>query len=113
MKKIILLLFCALSISLTGNNISDSLILKLKYQKEDTNKVELLNAIGFELRRTNPKEGLEYGQMALELSNKLKFSQGIAHSHTIIALNYKNMGKSDMAIINYKNAIGGRNKKYC
>jgi two-component system NarL family sensor kinase len=79
MKKILcsfLFLFGA-CISLAQNN-TDSLILSLKTEKDDTNKVNHLNDLLWEFMDTD--SGMVYGNQALTLSQKLKWNKGIAET---------------------------------
>lgn len=59
----------------------DSLLIKLKASKEDTNKVFLLNEISWELITSEPQEAIKYVQQSIYLSNKLHFQNGLADSY--------------------------------
>jgi len=61
--------------------------------KEDSNKVQLLNNLSFGYREINPDQGIKYGQQALDLSSKLAWKRGIAHANISIGVNY--LRKSD------------------
>ena len=50
------------------NNTIDSLEKVLQMQKEDTGKVNTLNAISYNYRNTQPDSGLHYGEQALVLA---------------------------------------------
>ena len=72
----ILLLLLTLSTShlyaqLQGQARIDSLLKELPIQKEDTNKVKLLNELSYGYWLINPDEGIKYGQNGLELATKL------------------------------------------
>ena len=76
-----------------GQLYIDSLLKELPNAKEDTNKIKLVDNLSYTYYNINPDEGLKYGQMAMELSVKLKWEKGIALSHSELALNYET--KSD------------------
>jgi signal transduction histidine kinase/Tfp pilus assembly protein PilF len=79
MKNILYTFLFALSIGFSSaQNHIDSLILSLKTEKEDTNKVTHLNDILWELMDTD--SGMIYGNQALALSEKLKWKKGIAET---------------------------------
>jgi len=76
-----------------GQLYIDSLLKELPKSKEDTNKIKLVDNLSYTYYNINPDEGLKYGNMAMELSIKLKWEKGIALSHCELALNYET--KSD------------------
>ncbi len=56
------------------------LIDKLKFSKEDTNKVNILNNLCDLIERSDPKKALKYGEDALILAERLNFKKGIVIS---------------------------------
>jgi class 3 adenylate cyclase/tetratricopeptide (TPR) repeat protein len=85
MKKSIYLIltFCILHSSFCiaqkqGQAKIDSLLLELPKAKLDTNKVNLLVVLSLEYYDINPDEGIKYGEMGLQLSEKLLWKNGIA-----------------------------------
>lgn len=77
-----------------GQERIDSLLAKLPAYDEDTNKITLLNDLCFTYYAINPDEGLKYGKMALDLSEKLHWKYGIAQANSRIGVNY--FGKADL-----------------
>ena len=71
----------------------DSLLKEFPKQKEDTNKVKLLNDLSFGYYSINPDEGIKYGQQGLELATKLEWEKGIANANSTLGNNY--LFKSD------------------
>jgi class 3 adenylate cyclase len=78
-----------------GQALIDSLLLKLPQAKEDTNKVNLLNALAYNYPYINPDKGIKCGKSALGLAEKLSWVQGIASANSAIGQNYET--KSDYA----------------
>jgi class 3 adenylate cyclase len=81
-----------------GQERVDSLLMALSQSLEDTNKVNLLNDLCFTYYAINPDKGLNYGNLALKLSEKLKWKKGVASANSRIGSNY--FGKGD-----YPNAL--------
>jgi len=73
-----ILLFALSTGAAFAQNAVDSLILSLKTEKDDTNKVNRLNDILWELMDTD--SGMVYGNQALALAEKLKWNKGIAET---------------------------------
>ncbi|UOB16693.1 tetratricopeptide repeat protein [Abyssalbus ytuae] len=53
---------------------------------ENSEKVDLLNEIGYEYWIINPNESVKYGNQALELSEQLNYKSGLARSKRIIGV---------------------------
>ena len=70
----------------------------LPKQKEDTNKVNTLNALSLGYYTIDPDEGLKYAQQALVQATRLKWKRGIANANLNFGVNY--LSKSD-----YQNAL--------
>ncbi|MCD6011041.1 MAG: hypothetical protein K0Q79_903 [Flavipsychrobacter sp.] len=96
LKFLIVLLFSfaeggnsfAQSARLSGKALIDSLVEKLPNQKEDSNKVKLLNKLSNLYYNIDPGEGVKYGQQALALAEQLGWQKGIADANNRIGLNY-------------------------
>jgi signal transduction histidine kinase len=91
MKYFFLIIFILLLISYRFDtkaqaNPLDSLHKLLSTSKLDTNKVELLNQLGYEYFVDNPQKAQFYAQQALELSQSLRFDKGIQISQQQIRL---------------------------
>ena len=73
----------------TQNNTIDSLKKVLQTQKEDTNKVNTLNKISYELRQIEGNQAAkQYAETALSLSEKLHFRKGTARAYYQMAWAY-------------------------
>ena len=100
MKKTILLLsfICAVNhFSAAQNNAADSLQQLLKSAKEDTNKVNILNTLSYELLYSNVDTTIYLAKQAKELAEKLNYSKGIASSYLRLGQAYNNLGSYDLS----------------
>ena len=80
-KTLILLLLLGCTTvhgQLQGQPLIDSLLKELVRQREDTNKVKVLNALAAEYAGINPDEGIKYGQLQLDLAMQLGGKKGMA-----------------------------------
>jgi class 3 adenylate cyclase len=82
---------------LAGQTRADSLIKELSLQKDDTNKVNLLDELAWEYAPTVPDTGLLYAQQALALATKLAWNNGIANANSAIGKNYAVLSAYDQA----------------
>lgn len=101
MQRLLILLLIALATSQAyaqrqGQPLIDSLLARLPKEKEDTNKVILLNDLGLMYYSINPDEGIKFGKEGLALAEKLGWKRGMAYAYKVIAGNY-GYGKSDYA----------------
>jgi len=78
---------------LQGQPYIDSLLKELPKATEDTNKVNLLNAIAYNYYSINSDDGIKYGQQSLALAEELNWKKGIAIANHILGVNY--FSKSD------------------
>lgn len=90
------------------NQTADSLLTVLKKARPDTNRVNLLNDIAWELKFDDPKSAISYLDSALVLSRKLRFKKGEGN-----ALNYRGVvadihGESDVAIDFFQKSMAVR-----
>jgi two-component system NtrC family sensor kinase len=83
MKWFAIIVVSILSISQTKGQTKyiDSLKHELATAKEDSNKVKLYNALGYQYFFNLPDTAILYGQRALQLSEKIKFKRGEASSY--------------------------------
>jgi two-component system, NarL family, sensor kinase len=99
-------------VSCAQSNI-DSLLLSLKTEKEDTNKVNHLNDLLWELMDTDT--GLVYGNQALILSQKLKWNKGTAETLRNIGTYYYSRANYPQSLDYYLRSLkmeeAGGNKK--
>ena len=78
----------------------DSLKTVARTAADDTNKVKVLNTLCRDLR-SSPKEGIAYGEQALELSHKLNYKNGAAHAYNNIGIVHYTQGNYPEALDNY------------
>ncbi|MFC2130033.1 tetratricopeptide repeat protein [Bacteroidota bacterium] len=88
-----------------GQELIDSLLKELPKAKEDTNKVNLLSKISFQLWGINPDKGITFGFQGLKLANKLTWENGIANSYHSLGVNYWVKGDFDKALESYYKAL--------
>src|SRR5690349_3948031 len=95
MKKcfiLFILLSAANHFSSAQNKTIDSLQAILLTAKEDTNKVNVLNALSYELLYSNTDTTIYYATLARELSEKLNYTRGIASAYLRLGQAYNNLG---------------------
>ena len=110
MKRIIFLILAILIIGKVeqslaqnqGNGKSDSLLLSLNNAKEDTNKVNLLNAISKSFFAIDPQRSVFYGQQSSALATKLHFLRGLALAYKNMGIGYFYKGENIDAIKSYQ-----------
>ncbi|MBI4931642.1 MAG: sensor histidine kinase [Bacteroidetes bacterium] len=83
------------------NKTIDSLLVLLKKDKEDTNKVNHLNKLCWEYQTAdNYDTALHYGNFALQLAKQLNFHKGIANTYNNIGIIYSIQGNYTKALEN-------------
>lgn len=85
---------------------TDSLKQALSTAKEDTNKVNALNAFAMDFRNNDPDMGILYATQAKELAGKLNFKRGIAEAYLWMGISVSNTGRNDEALSYLKNVFG-------
>jgi len=95
----------AASAPLAGQAFIDSLLKELPKQKEDTNKVKLLNSLSYGYSKVNPDDGIKYGQQELELATKLERKKGIAAANQCLGVNYNSKSEYSRALEYYQKAL--------
>ncbi|KFC18866.1 sensor histidine kinase [Chryseobacterium sp. FH1] len=88
-----------------GQDLVDSLLLELPKAKQDSSKVNLLNAIAGEYTNLYNEKGKKYAQQSTALSKKINFKSGEADSYEIIGKFYSMEPDFKRAIKYYNNAI--------
>ena len=83
----------------------DSLLKEVPKAKEDTNKVLLLAAISAEYYNTDPANGIEYGQLVLDLSEKLNYDYGVVKGNNLIGRCYAVQSNQPEALRYYQAAL--------
>jgi serine phosphatase RsbU (regulator of sigma subunit) len=110
MKKL-LFIFSALLIfavmpSISQNKKIDSLLIVLKTEGEDTNKVNVLNNLGKRfIILGDYNTAKNYINNAKTLAATLKFKKGIAHAFSLIAFSNERQGNFSEALKNYFSAL--------
>ncbi|MCK5370244.1 MAG: tetratricopeptide repeat protein [Cyclobacteriaceae bacterium] len=83
----------------------DSLLNVLSLAKEDTLKVNVLNALSTLLNRTDPTEAITYGSEARDLAEKLEYKPGLALALKNIGLGYYFLANYVEALIQWENSL--------
>jgi class 3 adenylate cyclase/Tfp pilus assembly protein PilF len=81
-----------------GKSKIDSLLFVLKTAKQDTAKVNTLNALADEFRNNDPDTALYFANQAQALAIKLNYKMGIANSQLTKIIAETNLGKYDEAL---------------
>ncbi len=94
------LVFCVLSDKsvFSQNKKIDSLLLVLKYAKEDTAKVNNLIVLLREFRYSNVDTAVYFGNEALSLATKLNYEMGIADSKRGLCALHASLGKFEEGV---------------
>jgi adenylate cyclase len=95
MRKSILLfslMFVLQHSSTAQSNAIDSLRAILKTADEDTAKVNILNALSYELLYSNTDSAIYYATLAKKLSEELNYSKGAASAYLRLGQAYNNLG---------------------
>jgi signal transduction histidine kinase len=113
MKQILMLwlMFCANLIfaQTETDRLIDSLVRILPNMKEDSIKVNTLNELSAKYQFIDAEKGLDYGILALSLSKKLNWTEGISKSQLSIGANQYFLLDFPNALTSYENAL--RNSK--
>jgi serine phosphatase RsbU (regulator of sigma subunit)/tetratricopeptide (TPR) repeat protein len=88
-----------------NNKELDSLLGLLKYQKEDSNQVNLLNEIALKFYKTSPDSALIFSEEALNIALEKNFTRGIGNSYKIIGIVYYIKSDFKLSLENYFNAL--------
>jgi two-component system sensor histidine kinase UhpB len=108
MKKgiLILICFCCYSGLCHGQNSKvDSLLQLLKTAKEDTAKVNTLNALADELQYSIPDTSILLSTQALKRAEKIKWQLGIGKSHRNLGSWYRCKGDYVLSLEHYSKAL--------
>jgi tetratricopeptide (TPR) repeat protein len=85
--------------------VIDSLKQVLRIAKEDTDIVNTLNSLAWKLRVVNTDTAIILSTQALELSEKIKFTKGIARSQHNLGQYHDNIGNFEVALNHYVKAL--------
>jgi tetratricopeptide (TPR) repeat protein len=107
MKKLLLLTtLCIAVITQAQQKTLDSLLNELsKHPKEDTTRINLLNAAAWEYHAVNPSKGLEIADAAIALALKLHADKSLVSAYRNKALNYNSKGDRASALQWYNKAF--------
>ena len=113
MKKLffIILFLCSLTAycqnrkPLNGQARVDSLLNEIPAQKDDSNKVKLLNSISHAYVGISNNEMMKYSREALVLAKNLDWQSGIAQSYRYIGHSYSMLSDYNSALENYSIAL--------
>ena len=83
----------------------DSLLNILKTAKEDTNKVNTLNILGWELHLNKPDTSIILSNQALQMSEKQKWEKGIAKSSVYLGVYNRLQGNYKQSLQHYSKAL--------
>ncbi|MFL5752431.1 MAG: tetratricopeptide repeat protein [Bacteroidia bacterium] len=99
-KKLLqLILGLALTFPLTAQQSkTDSLVLLIRGSKEDSGKVNALNALAWIKKNSDPDTAFHLSNSALKLSDKLAFSRGSAAAYSILGILSSNKGDYEKAL---------------
>ncbi|MCD4746249.1 MAG: tetratricopeptide repeat-containing sensor histidine kinase, partial [Bacteroidales bacterium] len=100
MKKIVLifLLFISQIICYADNQYLIDSLESILHTVTKEDKIKILNKLSFTYRVKSPEKTLEYGQQALELSEKLKNKIGKYNSLSYIGLGYRYLSNYEKAL---------------
>ncbi len=79
----------------------DSLLDELKDVKEDSNKVNLLANVSYELARYNYENALQYSKLGIYLGEKLEYKKGLASCYKSIGVIYYYQNDYQQSLENY------------
>jgi adenylate cyclase len=96
---------CQLSGQLTGQALTDSLLAKLPLQKEDTNKVNVLNRLAILYVYNNSEEALKYAQAAVKLSEKIGIKAKIQASYYKMGMCHQAKGDQATALACFEKSL--------
>lgn len=83
----------------------DSLTNCLRLQKADTARVNTLNELAWQLKRSRPRDAYAYASEALQLSKQLKFRRGTGEAFNNLGNISDNLSKYDSALYFHNEAL--------
>jgi tetratricopeptide (TPR) repeat protein len=102
----LLTLFCVEDKCVAQGRTIDSLQAVLRFSREDTGKVRVMDEISYLYRLKQPDTGLAFGKRALMLAEKTNWTPGIARSYNCIGINYYMMSDADSSLKYHQKALG-------
>lgn len=101
----LLLLCLSVSAQKKGQARIDSMIAALRAISIDTLRVQTLLAIAGDYSATNPTEGLRYSNLAIALSQKIKYNNGLFNAYSVGGNNLRIKGDYTQAIEYHSKSI--------
>lgn len=103
----LLMLFC-FPANMVSQSLVDSLLEVLRAQPADTQRVHLLNDLGWEYKYDDEAKARQYLQEAITLSKKINFKKGTAQAFNNLGVVAAIQGNIDQAMTNYQQALSLR-----
>ncbi|HUZ59919.1 MAG TPA: ATP-binding protein [Hanamia sp.] len=100
MKRFLVLLIAVNSVLIVFGQSRDTLLQRLATAKEDTNKVNLLNAISFRYAWSDADTSIMYAQHAVDLAQKINMEKGIADAQLNMCAAFTTLGNYSRALDN-------------
>lgn len=88
-----------------GEKTIDSLMSRLPYSKEDTNKVNLLCTLSVSFYTINPDSGMKYAELAYDLSDKIGWKKGKAKAYNNLGVNSSIKSNNNEAVKNFSKSL--------
>ncbi len=104
-KIFLLLLFVLVLKNTEAQSVSDSLLKELSKTQEDTNKVNLLNNIAYELRTADKEKAISSAKQAVVLSEEIGFERGTSDAYRNIGTIYYVNADYEKALTNYEKGL--------
>ena len=93
-----LLLFCSCSLRAQNNKLIIDSLLQILPAVADTNRVQILNQLGFAASHNEPTASFKYAKEALELARQLQYKRGESAALNIIGTFYERFGDYALAL---------------
>ena len=93
---------------MVSQSLADSLLEVLQTQPADTQRVHLLNDLGWEYKYDDATKARQYLQESIMLSKKINFKKGTAQAFNNLGVVAAIQGDIDQAMINYEQALSLR-----
>lgn len=88
-----------------GREKLDSLIMRLKVNQHDTDRINLLNDIAYDYSYIEPDSGLIYGKQAVELAEQVGNQRLLSEAHNTLGINYQTKSEFSRALEEHFKAL--------
>ncbi|NDC40018.1 MAG: hypothetical protein EBZ77_00435 [Chitinophagia bacterium] len=107
LRILLLLLICPLlaNARLRASQLADSLMRRVPYATEDSNKVKLLDTLAVVFHVINPDSGISYGEWGLRTAQMIQWKRGIGKAYNALGLNYEAKTQTTEALDYYQRAV--------